>query len=587
MKKFLPLLLIFLIGACAPAAPTTPPTAAPPTQTLSPADTFSTALAVDAATKAVKPTTVPTSTSAPIPTLDPSLYPTLPPSTGENWWSDAVFYEVFVRSFKDSNGDGKGDINGLIEKLDYLNDGDPTTNTDLGVTALWLMPIMESPSYHGYDIVDFYTVERDYGTNEDFKRLIFEAHKRGIRVVIDLVINHTSTQSPWFQASNSGDPQYRDWYIWSETDPGYLGPWGAKAWYTGGAGYYYAMFWSGMPDLNFRNPKVTEEIFKIISYWLLDMKADGFRLDAVKHYVEEGTAQENTTATHTWLKSFFQYYKSVNPQAFSVGETWTSTQNAVKYVDDEVDLAFDFDLSDAIVRTANGPLALSASDQMQVVLDSYPNNEFGVFLTNHDEDRVMSTLDDVNKAKLAAAMLLTSPGVPFIYYGEEIGMTGTKPDEDIRRPMQWNGTGPSVGFSTMAPWRAAAIDFPEVNVENETNDPNSLLSFYRDLVHLRNDHEALRTGDTLVVDSGNPSVYALLRYTDEEAFLVLINVDTKPISDYSLSLANGPFSGGITTTTVIGQQNPSAPQISGGGFSGYLPFAELPAQSATIIQLVP
>ena len=139
----------------------------------------------------------------------------------------------------------------------------------------------------------------------------------------------------------------------------------------------------------------------------------------------------------------------------------------------------------------------------------------------------------------------------------------------------------------MAPWRPAASDFPEVNVENETNDPNSLLSFYRDLVHLRNDREALRTGDTLVVDSGNPSVYALLRYTDEEAFLVLINVDTKPISDYSLSLANVPFSGALTATTVIGQQNPSAPQISGGGFSGYLPFAELPAQSATIIQLVP
>ncbi len=587
MKKYLTFLLVLLIGACAPAAPTTQPTVAPPTQTLSPADTFGTAVAVDAATQSAKPTLPPTSTSVPIPTLDPALYPTLPPSTGENWWNDAVFYEVFVRSFKDSNGDGKGDINGLIEKLDYLNDGNPDTNTDLGVTALWLMPIMESPSYHGYDIVDFYTVERDYGTNEDFKRLMYEAHKRGIRVVIDLVINHTSTESPWFKASNAGDPQYRDWYIWSEKDPGYLGPWGAKAWYSGGDGYYYAMFWSGMPDLNFRNPQVTEEIFKIISYWLLDMKVDGFRLDAVKHYVEEGTSQENTPATHAWLKTFFQYYKSVNPDAFSVGETWTSTQNAVKYVDNEVDLAFDFDLSDAIVRTAGGPLAGSASDQMQVVLDSYPNNEFGVFLTNHDEDRVMSKLGDVNKAKLAAAMMLTSPGVPFIYYGEEIGMTGTKPDEDIRRPMQWNGNSPSVGFSTMAPWRAAASDFPEVNVATETSDPNSLLSFYRDLVHLRNDHEALRTGNTLVVNSGNPSVYALLRYTDEEAFLVLVNLDTNPISDYSLSLANGPFSATVSATTVIGQQSPSAPQISGGGFSGYLPFAELPAQSVTIIQLVP
>ncbi len=585
MKKLYPLLLILLIGACAPTAPTT---VTQPIQTLSPSDKFGTALAVDAATKAVRPTSVPTSTSVPIPTLDPSLYPTLQPGTDNDWWNDEVFYEVFVRSFKDSNGDGKGDINGLIEKLDYLNDGDPSTTTDLGITGIWLMPIMESPSYHGYDVVDFYTVNDDYGTNEDFKRLIQEAHKRGIRVVIDLVINHTSTDSAWFKASNSGDPNYRDWYIWSDTNPGYLGPWGAQAWYSGSDGYYYAMFWSGMPDLNLRNPKVTEEVYKIISYWLLEMKADGFRLDAVKHYVEEGTAQENTPATHTWLKSFFQYYKNINPQAFSVGETWTSTQNAVKYVDDEVDVAFDFDLSDAIMRTANGPLAVSASEQMQTVLDSYPKGQFGIFLTNHDEDRVMSTLEDVNKAKLAAAMLLTSPGVPFIYYGEEIGMTGTKPDEDIRRPMQWSGNGPSVGFSTMAPWRAAASDFPQVNVANETNDPNSLLSFYRDLIRLRNEHSALRMGDTLVVDSGNPSIYALLRYSDEEAFLVLVNVDTKPISDYNLNLAKGPFSGSLNATSVIGLQNPSAPQVNAdGGFSGYLPFTEIPSQSAIIIQLEP
>ena len=196
MKKFLLLLLVFLIGACAPVAPTTPATIAPPTQTLSSADTFGTALAVDAATKAVKP---PTPVGTPLPTLVPITHPGT--QAGQMfWWNDTVFYEVFLRSYKDSNGDGKGDINGLIEKLDYLNDGDPSTTTDLGVTGLWLMPIMDSPSYHGYDVVDFYTVETDYGSNEDFKRLMDEAHKRGIRIVIDLVINHTSTQSEWFKA---------------------------------------------------------------------------------------------------------------------------------------------------------------------------------------------------------------------------------------------------------------------------------------------------------------------------------------------------------------------------------------------------
>ena len=584
MKKFLLLLLVFLIGACAPAAPTTPATIAPPTQTLSSADTFGTALAVDAATKAVKP---PTPVGTPLPTLVPITHPGT--QAGQMfWWNDTVFYEVFLRSYKDSNGDGIGDINGLIEKLDYLNDGDPATTTDLGVTGLWLMPIMDSPSYHGYDVVDFYTVETDYGSNEDFKRLMDEAHKRGIRIVIDLVINHTSTQSEWFKAADAGDPNYRDWYIWAEKDPGYLGPWGAQAWHAGKSGYYYAMFWSQMPDLNLNNPTVTDEVNKIISYWLKDMGADGFRLDAVKHYIEQGRSQQNTPATHAWLKNFYQYYKSVNPEAFTVGETWTSPDNSAKYVGDEVDASFEFDLSKAIMTSANGPSTSTLSTQMQTTLDLYLEGQYAVFLTNHDQDRSMSVLQDDKKAKLAAAMLLTSPGVPFIYYGEEIGMTGTKPDEDIRRPMQWTGDSASVGFSAGKPWRDPSSDYPTVNVANETTDPNSLLNYYRDLIHLRNDHTALRTGHTIVIDSGNRSVYALLRYDDNEAILILANADTNPITDYSLNLASGPFSGTLNAASILGLQNPSAPQINAeGGFSGYLPFTEIPAQSAIIIQLEP
>ena len=584
MKNFLLLLLVFLISACASSAPTTPATVAPPTQTLSSADTFGTALAVDAATKAVKP---PTPVGTPLPTLVSITHPGT--QSGQMfWWNDTVFYEVFLRSFKDSNGDGIGDINGLIEKLDYLNDGDPTTTTDLGVTGLWLMPIMDSPSYHGYDVVDYYTVETDYGSNEDFKRLMDEAHKRGIRIVIDLVINHTSTQSEWFKAADAGDPNYRDWYIWAEKDPGYLGPWGAQAWYPGKSGYYYAMFWSQMPDLNLNNPTVTDEVNKIISYWLQDMGADGFRLDAVKHYIEQGRSQQNTPATHAWLKNFYQYYKSVNPEAFTVGETWTSPDNSAKYVGDEVDASFEFDLSKAIMTSANGPSTSTLSTQMQTTLDLYLEGQYAVFLTNHDQDRSMSVLQDDKKAKLAAAMLLTSPGVPFIYYGEEIGMTGTKPDEDIRRPMQWTGDSASVGFSAGKPWRDPSSDYPTVNVANETTDPNSLLNYYRDLIHLRNDHTALRTGHTIVIDSGNRSVYALLRYDDNEAILILANADTNPITDYSLNLASGPFSGTLNAASILGLQNPSAPQINAeGGFSGYLPFTEIPAQSAIIIQLEP
>jgi glycosidase len=549
----------------------------------------------------VSPKPAPTQTSQPstAATTAPTTQSTQPaatqPTTVETelpWWNDAVFYEVFVRSFKDSDGDGKGDINGLIEKLDYLNDGDPATTTDLGITGLWLMPIMESPSYHGYDVVDYYTIDEEYGTNEDFKRLMDEAHQRGIHVVVDLVLNHTGLDHPWFEASDAGDPNYRDWYIWSETDPKYRGPWGEQVWYPAKDGFYYAVFWSGMPDLNLQNPEVTAEIYKIADFWLKDMGVDGFRMDAIKHFVERGAVQENVPETHVWLQAFHQHYKSVNPQAFVVGEAWTDTSQVLDYTGDEVDIAFEFDLAGAFVRSAQGPIASTANSQMQLVIDTYPQGQYGVFLTNHDQDRVMSVLKDVQKAKLAAVMLLTAPGVPFIYYGEEIGMTGVKPDEDIRRPMQWCGDNSKVCFTTGSPWRMPSTDYKDATtVLVQTGDPESLLSLYRTLIQLRNAHPALRTGDALVLDGGTQRLYALLRYNGQEAFLILVNVHTKALTTslYDLKLPSGPFTGPVTATTVVGAlANPAAPQINAaGGFDSYQPFVEIPAGSYAIIQLQP
>jgi glycosidase len=534
-------------------------------------------------------TIAPTATPLPPDTAEPA--PTAIPAATSNWWNDTVFYEIFVRSFKDSNGDGKGDINGLIEMLDYLNDGDPATTTDLGVTGIWLMPVTESPSYHGYDVVDYYAIDEEYGTTEDFKRLMDEAHKRGIRIIVDLVLNHTSTQHPWFKASNDGDPTYRDWYIWEDKNPGFLGPWGQTVWYKGKDGYYYAIFWSEMPDLNLQNPVVIEEIQKITRYWLTDLNVDGFRMDAIRHYVEQGSAQENTPDTHAMLQAFHTFYKSVKPEAFTVGEAWTDTSHVIDYIGDEMDIAFEFDLAEAFVRAAGGPLASSATNQMQVVLDNYPPGQFATFLTNHDQDRVMSVLgEDVVKAKLAATMLLTAPGVPFIYYGEEIGQTGTKPDENIRRPMQWCGDDFKVCFSTAAPWNSASLGYKQVNVANQTDDPNSLLSFYRDLIHLRNEHPALRTGQTLLVETGSQRLYAVLRYDENEAFLILVNVHPKPLKadQYSLALPSGPFTTAVTAASIIGLPNPAAPALNAtGGFDAYQPFIEIPAQSSVIIQLMP
>ena len=266
------------------------------------------------------------------------------------WWKDAVFYEIFVRSFADSNGDGIGDFNGLTQKLDYLNDGDPKTTTDLGVTGIWLMPIQPSPSYHGYDVSDYYQINPDYGTIDDFKLFLSEAKKRGIRVLMDLVINHTALDNQWFMMSAGGYAKFADWYIWSDTNPGYKGPWGEDVWHPLAGHYFYGVFSEAMPDLNYRNPDVTAEMDNVADYWLQTVGVDGFRIDGAKHLIEQGETQENTDATHAWFKDFHSYLQTLNPEALTVGEVWSPSDDAAPYVaDDELDLVFNFPLADDIL----------------------------------------------------------------------------------------------------------------------------------------------------------------------------------------------------------------------------------------------
>ena len=353
------------------------------------------------------------------------------------WWNDHIFYEVFVRSFKDSDGDGIGDLQGLISMLDYLNDGDPQTDTDLGVTGLWLMPVAQSPSYHGYDVTDYLTIEEDYGTNEDFKRLMAEAHKRGMVVIVDLVMNHTSSEHPWFIESQNPSSPYRTWYIWDDSPLQYPSPWGTQVWHPLGDSYYYGLFWSGMPDLNYNNGEVTLAMREVIQYLLQEMGVDGFRLDAVRHLIENGPVQQNTPATHAWLEDFYRYVHTLSPDALTVGEVWDTTDAVVEYVGDEVDIAFEFDLAQAIltsIKDGDNQELITVQDR---ILESYGQGQYAAFLTNHDQNRVINQLQrNRERARIAATLLLTNPGVPFIYYGEEIGMRGIKPDEDIRRPMQ-------------------------------------------------------------------------------------------------------------------------------------------------------
>jgi glycosidase len=508
---------------------------------------------------------------------------------GLPWWSDAVFYQIFVCSFYDSDGDGIGDFNGIIEKLDYLNDGDPKTTTDLGVTGIWLMPINPSPSYHGYDVTDYYGVNSDYGTMDDFKRLLDEAHQRGIYVIMDLVLNHTSVEHEWFQEARDNPESARHgWYVWADENPKYKGPWGQDVWYPTIAGYYYAIFWSGMPDLNYANPEVSAEMQNVAAFWLQEVGIDGFRLDAARHLIEDGQKQENTDATHAWWENFRLQYKAINPNAITVGEIWTTNRAVVKYVEgDELDMAFNFDLASQILDNVDSGYGRGLRDAIRSSYSLFPPGTYATFLTNHDQNRVMDQFaGDVNKARLAATVLLTIPGTPFIYYGEEIGMTGSKPDEKIRTPLAWSGEDNKAGFTTGRPWEAVNRDYAEVNIATESADPGSLLSHYRTLIHLRNDHAALRMGEYIPLDAGNNALLAFLRVSESERLLVVINLSDAAVSDYSLALKQGPLAGEYAAYFLLGEgELPALAANASGGFDAYLPLPEIPAYGSFIIQL--
>ncbi len=480
------------------------------------------------------------SAARPIPVPPPGA----PPATGPlAWASGAVFYEVFVRSFQDSNGDGKGDLGGLIARLDYLNDGNPATDTDLGVDALWLMPVFASPSYHGYDTTDYETINPDYGTNADFARLLGEAHRRGIRIIIDLVINHTSVKHPWFVASASApsSPQ-RDWYIWRPTDPGWTQPWNAsgRSWHELDGAWFYGLFWKGMPDLNLRTAAVREEVKRIAALWLA-RGVDGFRLDAVRHLIETGpgAGQNDTPETHQFLKELAAKVRAVKPDALLVGEAWTETPVVATYYGstqnvpggDELPLNFDFKLAERILAGVKAGDAAGIVEKLREVQATYPSGATDVpFLTNHDNVRVATELgDDPGGLRSAAAVLLTLPGTPFLYYGEELGLENgpTKDgDEAKRTPMPWDATAGG-GFTTGQPWHPFAGGREQANVAAQTADPGSLLSHYRALIRARHASPALAHGSLELLTERGP-VLGFVRRSGDDRVLVVINLGGKP-----------------------------------------------------------
>jgi len=497
-----------------------------------------------------------------------------------------VFYVLLVRSFYVQSGDGYGDLAGLIDKLDYLNDGDPKTDSDLGVTALWLMPVTKSPAYHGYGTTDYYTIEPTYGDNETFRRFVSEAHRRGIHVLIDLALNHTSDKHPWFQdAISSPEAQHRNWYVWLPADPGWRGPDKRAVWFQNGGAYYYAFFGGSLPDLNLRNPAVTAELDNVVRFWLRDMGVDGFRLDAIRHLVEEGQEQESTAATHAWLQGFYRTFKQAQPNGFAIGEVTGSTAERVPYLGDEVDLCFEFDWATAAVSSLDkgDPSILL---QKQLAIEALlPGGAYGSFLALQDHTRVITQLrDNAAKARLAATLLLTSPGVPFLWYGEEIGMRGSTPDVFIRRPMQWANQR-AAGFTSGRTWLEVDLNYDQVNVADESAKPDSLLNHYRKLIRLRLTYSSLRTGAWQPLETSDPAVYAYLRHDASSSIVVVMNLGSQESASCTLSAADSPLNTGSHQVEDLMGESQFDPMtvVQGGAIAGWVPPSLAPNSAAVLL----
>lgn len=458
-------------------------------------------------------------------------------------WPNAVMYEIFPRSFADSNGDGIGDINGMTGKLDYLQ--------DLGIKGVWLMPIMPSPSYHKYDVTDYYAIHPDYGTMEDFKRFVDEAHKRDIKVVIDMIINHTSNDHPWFLDSKSApDADYRDYYVWandeeiekfSSIEKAATGDsYNITQWHDakGNEEKFYGFFTGMMPDLNFDNPKVRQEVISISKFWLNEVNVDGLRLDAARHIYEDSRVKDN----ENWWKEFRAALQQDKPDVYLVGEVWERTENIAPFLHG-LPALFNFDLAFSMLECIKRGKSVSAFiaehawavDENMSFETGYLKNQSiyqketsdyqdAIFLSNHDQNRILSALGaNIEKGKLAAALLLTMPGTPYIYYGEEIGMLGEKPDPNIREPFLWDETqNDAIRTKWIQP--EFTTDETVTPLSRQIKDNNSIFNQYKSLIHVRNRSAALTYGDFSPALYGNAGLISFYRNIDDDQALVIHNL---------------------------------------------------------------
>ncbi|MHB1618068.1 MAG: alpha-amylase family glycosyl hydrolase [Metallibacterium sp.] len=440
-----------------------------------------------------------------------------------------VYYEIFVRSFYDSDGNGIGDLDGVTAKLPYLK--------SLGVSGIWLMPIFPSPSYHGYDITDYRAINPQYGSMADFERLVKAAHADGIKVILDMVINHTSDQNPWFIAARNPASTYHDWYIWAgpHTNLKEKSPWGGPVWRTLGKQHYMGIFCRCMPDLNYDNPAVRHAMISIGRFWLRK-GADGFRLDAAKHIFDKLQQDDHSMAIMREDAAWWSEYRSgldkVDPHAYLVGEVTGSHYRLDAPFVKPLNAVFDFPLAVRLVKSASSGRDDGIGDalvHMQTVYRAAAGHYVmdAPFLSNHDQQRVMTDLrGNLEHMKVAAALLLTLPGNPYVYYGEEIGMRGTKPDPQDREPMRWDISRTAPGETT---WEVSPVPMREdVSVQAEKNNPHSLLGRYRELIHWRMDIAPLRDGVAGEYATGNPALAAWRLRDHAGGVLVVHNLSGQP-----------------------------------------------------------
>lgn len=505
------------------------------------------------------------------------------PKQKNEWWKQAIFYQIYSRSFADSNVDGIGDINGITQHLDYLNDGTPAS---LGVDAIWLTPIYSSPQFDfGYDVSDYLSIDPCYGTMEDFERLIGEAHQRNIKIIMDMVPNHTSCEHAWFKESRSSkDNPKRDWYIWTD-GRGFRGRRRPNNWmnmFEGSAWkwdkatrqFYYHAGAKEQPDLNWRNPQVKEAMFNVFRFWL-DKGVDGFRLDVINHLVKDDGLRSNPVAigrrpyemqrhlydrdlpeTHEIIKDLRKLLDEY-PDRMMVGEINTMEPEVVASYygqgNNELHLGFDFAFALGKWLPYHGWKASIFKKAVSNLEKFLPRPAWPCyFLSNHDACRHFSAYDKRGsgeaRARVAAAMLLTLRGSPFLYYGEEIGMPNSKiPRKKIldppgkrfwpiykgrdagRTPMQWNDS-KNAGFGSGEPWLPADKSYKKkVNVAAQKNSPDSLLYFYKKLIRLRKSSPALFDGSYYCLENVPGDCFAFLRKSDNQKVLVALNFSSKTL----------------------------------------------------------